>query len=560
MLRYLKVKDVALLEEVEIEFHHGLNLITGETGAGKSLIVDSIQLLTGIKSSPDYIREGKESALIEGIFEFEQPDIINKYLEYLGIIPDDQLILKREIHKTKKQKCFINNQITSINAFKTLSTFIIDIYGQHEHQSLLLPDGQLQYLDAISNNQDILKSLNEIVSNINNLTNIIKKLEMDEVAKEQKIDYLKFKINEIKSANLHPNEENELLAKRKVLVNYEQIVKLCQSIIQLLSESDNSLISSTTLLNKQFDELNRLTENFVEYKKQIEPFKFVFQDLSIQINNYLSKIHFDPYELQHIEEKLNIINKLKKKYGSSIEEILNELKSAEEELVKLEEIEINIASYKKELDTLINKYRVIAEELSKNRKKGAELLEKLISKELPQLALEKCNFEVRLREKMPQQGESVYISEYGYDECEFLIEPNPGEGMHPLSRIASGGELSRLMLALKTCSSETTDKTLIFDEIDTGIGGITADIIAKKLKKLSKKQQIICVTHLPQIAAYADHHYNIYKKTENERTITIINELKPEERVKEIVRMLGASVSSSNAVSYAESLLKVAES
>lgn len=556
MLRYFKVKDVALLEEITIEFHPGLNLITGETGAGKSLIVDAIQLLTGIKSSPDYIRESKDSASVEGVFEFKNINFINELLQNIGITPEDQLILKREIYKEKKQRCFINNQITSLNAFKKISSLIIDIYGQHEHQNLLLPEGQLEYLDTICNNQELLKTINELYNNIKNLKETIRSLEIDEATKTQKIDFLKFKINEIKAANLHINEENELLSERKTLVNYEQIVKLCQFINQILTENEFSLSQSLNSLVKYLSELNKISDNFIDYIKQVEPLKFIFQDLSIAINNYLSNIHYDPAHLNQIEERLQTIDRLKKKYGSSIEEILNESKRTEQELLKLEELEINISQYKKKLKQLMKQYEDIAFKLSEKRKKGALLLEKLISLQLPQLALEKCKFMVKLKEKKPQHNGDIYVSATGYDECEFLIEPNPGEGMHPLTKIASGGELSRLMLALKTCASETIDKTLIFDEIDTGIGGITADIIAKKLKKLSQQQQIICVTHLPQIAAYADHHYYIYKKIENERTITIINELFTEERIKEIVRMLGSSVSSTSAVSYAESLLK----
>lgn len=559
MLHYFKVKDVALLEEITIEFHSGLNLITGETGAGKSLIVDAIQLLTGIKSSPDYIRESKDSASVEGVFEFRNTSSINELLKNIGIIPEEQLILKREIYREKKQRCFINNQITSLNAFKKISSLIIDIYGQHEHQNLLLPDGQLEYLDAVCKNQELLKTINDLSNNIKNLKESIKSLENDEINKTQKIDFLKFKINEIKAANLYINEENELLSKRKTLVNYEQIVNLYQSINQILTENEYSLVPSLNSLIKYLDELNKISNTFTDYLKQIEPLKYIFQDLSIAINNYLSNIHYDPAHLNQIEERLQIIDRLKKKYGSSIEDILNELNRTEQELVKLEELEINISQYKKKLKQLMKEYEDIAFKLSQKRKESAVLLERLISQELPQLALEKCKFMVKLQENQPQQNEEIYISATGYDECEFLIEPNPGEGMHPLTRIASGGELSRLMLALKTCASETIDKTLIFDEIDTGIGGITADIIAKKLKKLSQLQQIICVTHLPQIAAYADHHYYIYKEIENERTVTIINELSPTERIKEIVRMLGSSVSSISAVSYAESLLKSAK-
>ena len=562
MLSYLKVKNVALLEDINVEFHPGLNLLTGETGAGKSLLVDALQLLTGAKLHTDILREGEENASIEGIFIFQKSNELDKELESMGIsYSDDQYLLKREFHKSKKQKCLINNSFVTLANLKHIGSIILDIFGQVEHQSLLQPDSQLEYLDTFSNNETLLSSLNELVHKIQELKTELKSLKLNDKLKAQKLDYLNFQINEIQAARLKAGEDQELLAERSALINFEQISSLCQSIIHLLSDDEHSLFTSTASLTKYLEELNKFTNIFSSYHEQLKPAKYILEDLSLQIHNYVNAMQYNPEKLNIIEQRLYLIERLKKKYGTAIEEILENLQIAEIEKAKLEESDWNIEKINQELSASITAYKDIAENLSGKRSRSALQLKRLISKELPHLALSKCTFEIELLKIDPIDNEDeVYISDKGYDQCTFMIEPNPGEGLHPLSKIASGGELSRLMLALKTSmASKGLNKTLIFDEIDKGIGGLTAEVIAKKLKALSKVHQVICVTHLPQIAAYADHHYFIDKKIEMKRTITFIEKLTDEEQVKEIARMLGSKIVSPTALKHAQALLDSAK-
>ena len=560
MLSYLKVKNVALLEDINVEFHPGLNLLTGETGAGKTLLVDALQLLTGAKIHTDILRQGEEVATVEGIFHFVTTEIINAELNNLGIEANEQFILKRELHKSKKQKCLANNSFITLANLKFLGTLIIDIFGQTEHQSLLQPESQLEYLDLFCNNEAFINSLAILVHKIHELKNELKSLQINDSMKAQRLDFLNFQMHEINEAHLKPHEDQELLAERIVLANYEQISSLCQSIIQLLSDEEHSLVISTSTLTKLLDELSKVTSTFSGYSEQIKPMKYIMEDLSLHINNYANTMQFNPERLNSIEQRLYLIEKLKKKYGTTIDEILENLRKAEQEKQKWEESDWNIEQITKELAGIVNDYTLLADKISTKRRQGALQLKKLIATELPQLALNKCTFDIDIQKcSIADNEDKVFISDKGYDQIMFLIEPNPGEGMHPLSKIASGGELSRLMLALKTSiASKGLHKTLIFDEIDKGIGGLTAEVIATKLKTLSKMHQIICVTHLPQIAAFADHHYLIDKKIDAHRTITFIKELTSKERIVEIARMLGSKTASPTALKHAQALLESA--
>lgn len=569
MLSYLKVKDLALLEDIKVEFYSGLNLLTGETGVGKSLIVDALQFLIGGKVQTEIIREGKEAAIVEGVFNINNNSKVNLQLQALGIPFNEQLILRREIHRDKKHKYLANDSPITLNTLKKLGMLIVDIFGQLEHQSLLQQESQLEYLDVLCKHENLLNRLNQLTKRITDIKNDIKSLQLDERTRAQKLDYLNFQIKEIKEANLKLNEEEELLAEYNILTNYEKLLFYCNNIVGMISEKDTSILSSLSYLLKQLDELNHLSGSFSDYIEQIKPFKYILNDLHLCIENYLNGIQFSSERLTWVEQRLDKIEKLKKKYGSSIEQILKFLKEAEQEKEKLEGYQSNIEQLQAELKELLKEYEEIAKEVSEKRIQEARNLEESMRKILPELAMERCKFSASVRRRMlplslgeeTMVPEEMLVSEKGIDECEFMIEPNPGEGMHSLSKIASGGELSRLMLALKCCGNvQDLDKTLIFDEIDKGIGGETAEVIGRKLKELSKKHQVICVTHLPQIAAYADHHYVIDKKIQQNRTVTFIKKLDYSERIKEIARMLGSKTSKETALKHAEALLKSAAS
>src|SRR6056297_1355778 len=558
MLLDLKVKNFALIEKLEINFKKGLNVLTGETGAGKSIIIGALEMLLGGRASREVIRNGKEKAYIEAVYEPEKLEIINNKLEEYGIEPEeDILLLSREIKRTGRNRSRINGQLATLSMVRKISNHLVDIHGQHEHQSLLDVKLHLDFLDDFIGEKII--SLKEKVTNkYNEIKNINKKLqemEIDEGEKARELDLLEFQINEIENANLKTGEFKKLEKEYKKLSNAEDIFATTGMIYNDINGDDfnnNGILDKIGHFMTELDSLKEYDDKLDSFHSQMENIYYTLQDLGYEIREYNENLDFDKKRLKEIEDRLDTINNLKKKYGETIEEILEynqKMKKRRNELVSQEDL---IKELKEKRKNIKAEYYNKAEELSKIRKNSAKNLEEKIKDELTDLAMEDVLFKVKFEEKD--------LAGDGIDDIEFMISPNPGEDLKPLAKIASGGELSRIMLAFKKIIAEI-DKvdTLIFDEVDSGVGGKTAQKMAEKLAVIGSKRQVICITHLPQIASMSDNHFYINKTAENGKTYTNINKLNGEEKPKELARMLGGVKMTDTTLDHAEEMIKLAE-
>jgi len=558
MLLDLKVKNFALIEKLEINFKKGLNVLTGETGAGKSIIIGALEMLLGGRASREVIRNGKDKAYIEAVYEPEKLEIINNKLEEYGIEPEeDILLLSREIKRTGRNRSRINGQLATLSMVSNVSSYLVDIHGQHEHQSLLDVKLHLDFLDDFIGEKII--SLKEKVTNkYNEIKNINKKLqemEIDEGEKARELDLLEFQINEIENANLKTGEFKKLEKEYKKLSNAEDIFATTGMIYNDINGDDfnnNGILDKIGHFMTELDSLKEYDDKLDSFHSQMENIYYTLQDLGYEIREYNENLDFDKKRLKEIEDRLDTINNLKKKYGETIEEILEynqKMKKRRNELVSQEDL---INELKEKRKNIKAEYYNKAEELSKIRKNSAKNLEEKIKDELTDLAMEDVLFKVKFEEKD--------LAGDGIDDIEFMISPNPGEDLKPLAKIASGGELSRIMLAFKKIIAEI-DKvdTLIFDEVDSGVGGKTAQKMAEKLAVIGSKRQVICITHLPQIASMSDNHFYINKTAENGKTYTNINKLNGEEKPKELARMLGGVKMTDTTLDHAEEMIKLAE-
>ena len=558
MLLDLRVKNFALIEQLEINFNDGLNVLTGETGAGKSIIIGALEMLLGGRASRDVIRSGKEKAYIEAVYEPDKFQIINNILEEYGIEPeDDILLLSREIKKTGRNRSRINGQLATLSMVRQISSYLVDIHGQHEHQSLLDVKLHLEFLDDFIGNK--IKPLKEKVSDkYNKIKDINKKLneiEIDDGEKARELDLLKFQINEIEKANLEVGEFEKLEKKYKKLSNAEDIFSTTGMIYNDINGDDfdnNGILDKIGHFMTELDTLKEYDEKIAEFHSQMETIYYSLQDLGYDIREYNENLDFDKKSLKEIADRLDTINNLKKKYGDSIDEILSykqQMQERKDNLISQEDLIDELKAKRKKLK---DEFYQKAKKLSKKRKKSAEKLEKRIKEELTDLAMEDVLFKVNFEEKN--------ISEDGIDNIEFMISPNPGEDLKPLAKIASGGELSRIMLAFKKIIAEI-DKvdTLIFDEVDSGVGGKTAQKMAEKLAVIASKRQVICITHLPQIASMGDNHYYINKTAQEGETYTNIGKLEKNEKPEELARMLGGVKMTDTTLEHAEEMIKLAK-
>ncbi|UMZ73942.1 DNA repair protein RecN [Natranaerofaba carboxydovora] len=560
MLLHLEIKNFALIDNLEIEPGPGLNILTGETGAGKTIILDALGLILGDRASTEMVRQGKDKALIQGIFsltdeigEDNYNNIINFFNE-IGVEFDknDDLIISREI-TNNKSILRINGTATTISNLRKVTNGLVDIHGQHQHQSLLNEKNHLDILDAYGG-KEILKDRNDFKEKYferEKKQKELKELKGDPKERERRIDLLKFQLDEIESADLKPGEEEELQKTKKKLLNFERlksgIYKAYDTIYQ--GETETSVTDKLGVVLEDLNELKEMDDSLTTLVKEIETALIHLEEASQELGTYYNDIELEPEELHDIEERIDKINDLKRKYGNNIDEILNYKEEIIKEIEWLENSRSKAQKIEKEIIQLDDILKEKAEQLNEKRKHVSKLLAKDISKELMELAMEKVQFEVSIKE--------TSLNPKGSDKVEFLISPNPGEPLKPLSKIASGGELARIMLALKTVLSKVDNiRTLIFDEIDTGISGKAAQKVGIKLENLSKEKQILCVTHLPQIAAKADRHFNIYKEESSNKTFTNIIELEEDKKIQEIARMLDGSSPSEISLSHAKKMLK----
>jgi DNA repair protein RecN (Recombination protein N) len=539
MLSSLRIKDLATIEDLEIRFQDGFSILSGETGAGKSIIIDGLRLVLGEKASSDLVRTGKTEATVEAVFRLPP---VKSFPNELSMNEEGEVLIQRQIVQEGSGKAYLNGVLVPARKLKEIGSFLVDIYGQNDHIFLLQVENHLLYLDDFLGLSDLRQEVTGLAQELRRLVRQKEELETRQREREQRLDFLRFHVREIEAAGLRAGEWEELLAERNMLKNAEKIALLIESGLGCVYGEDGSTLSGLAKLQEVVGELSKFEPGLNAYAEPLGQASIAVRELADALTRFKDRETFGPDRLEKLEERLSAIEKLRRKYGETIEAILDHLDKVKREIGELVGSEEKQAGLEAEISRNLGDYRARAMTLSRHRKAGCPKLEAQVEKEIALLGMKKARFKVKLEAAALDSFGPGQAREWGLDEVEFLLSPNPGEELRPLRKIASGGELSRIMLAIKTIGKENGGaKTLIFDEIDSGIGGKTAESIAVKLRELSRRHQVICITHLPQIASFAPHHFRIEKSVAKNRTFTTVQKLGFEERITEISRLLSGS-------------------
>lgn len=555
MLQELSIKDFAIIDEIQISFQPKMTVLTGETGAGKSIIIDALGLLAGGRGSTEFIRKGEKKAVIQGLFTLPREANTYDILEEYGIDSEDgQIILQRDLYRGGRNICRINGMMVNLATLRKVGETLIDIHGQNEHQELMKPENHIDLLDEYDKKTSELRNQYQVVyQNYRKLKLSMEKKEADEKAWAQRLDMLNFQVKEIGEAGLKINEEDELVEEKNKLDNFQAIHDALELSYQILSGEKIDVVGNLGNAMNELSDVSDLSENLQEINTKISDAFYSLEDVARDISDELDSMEWNGERLNEIEERLELIHQLKRKYGDTIEDILHYHSRIVKELREMENAEQNSEKQERQLSEVLEKVKELAIKLSKQRKKSAKKLEKMIHKQLSALYMDKAVFEVKFL-----NNSKLYSK--GIDKVEFYIQTNPGEEMGPLAKIASGGELSRIMLALKTIFSQKMGVTsIIFDEVDTGVSGRVAQAIAEKISQISNNSQVLCITHLPQVAAIADNHYYISKSVNDGRTETSLEELDEKQKIREIARMLSGSEITELTLKHAEELIKMSK-
>jgi DNA repair protein RecN (Recombination protein N) len=629
MLLELSIKDFAIIDALHLRLHRLFNVFTGETGAGKSIIIDAVNTLLGGKIGADFVRAGRERATVEGVFSIEKlPPISDEWLilatsamgattteaasngastmfeafdiaeaqsaerrqadansadagvalatllHEFDIEPEDgHLILTRDIFRSGRTVARINGRTVTQQTLHQVASWLVDIHGQSEHLSLLRPEQHVNFLDRYAELLLLREQLSTKVAEWRSARKSLQALQQNEREQARRAEFLRYEIEEIEKAELQPGEVEELEQERKVLSNAERLRELCAFVYGSIKGGDTGsddfrpALDQLRTAQKSMSELARMDNELKEYESSLAEAVYRLEDVAASISSYESEIEDDPQRLADIEERLDLISRLKRKYGATIEEILQRAAEDQKELDGITHRDEMIADLQERDEQFRREIGQIAQEISARRRTAASKLSAEMEAQLDELNMRRARFSVQIEQTPDENGvpasldgrpEQYYACDLtGIDQVEFLIAPNPGEPFKPLTRIASGGETSRLMLALKSIlSAADATPTLIFDEIDAGISGRSGQIVGEKLWMLTLNHQVICVTHLPQIAAFADTHYNVNKQIHEDRTITLVHELRPEQRVREIAQIMGGNATESSMKSAEELLAR----
>lgn len=561
MLKKLTIKDYALIDEMSIEFGPGLNILTGETGAGKSIIIGALSLLLGERAKADIIRQGTSMAVVEGLFD--APPSMN--LGILGSsvpLEEDGFLLRREVHASGKSRSFANDSPIPQSFLATLGDLLIDLHGQHDHQALLKVDSHLDYLDNFSADRELLESVRESFRRFQSLENDLKILRQKEGMLKEKRELMEFQVQEIEKAHPKKGEEEDLELEEKILRNSERLFQASEQLKALLYGEEGSVSEKIATAEGLLTELKGVDPQFEKQRKECESARITVEEVVNSIQTYISKVEFNPERLEEVRERLGLFTRLKNKHGGSMEKVLEFWEKTKKELETMQTMGEEINQLTEALEEEKKRLAGICEKLSALRKRTAAVLEKQTLVALEELGLKNGRFCIRMEQMENPEGpvqigrQNYAVTARGVDKAEFFISLNIGEDPKPLAKVASGGEISRIMLALKTVLAEADNvPVLVFDEIDTGISGRIARVVGKNLKEVSKKHQVICITHLPQIASMADVHFCVEKQVQDNRSITRIRSLEKEERVNEIAKLIGGEKVTESALQSARELL-----
>lgn len=565
MLKSLYIKDYALIDLIEINFSKGLNIITGETGAGKSILIDAMSLLLGERASSEVVRKGAEKSIVEGIFEVGKNINIKKLCTENEIDFSNELIVRREISLKGTNRCFLNDSPVSLSLIKEIGDLLVDLHGQHEHQSLLRVETHIDFLDQVADVEKLLAQYYDEYRKINLLHSELKSLKENESFLKEKKELYAFQINEIDSVNPQLDEDEKLEDELNILENSERLLIIANEIYDSIYESENSVIDATGLIKNKLLELIQIDKSLESTFTNLESAIVFLNEVASSIRSYKDKINLDPERLEEIRERIGSLILLKKKYSGSLKAVIEHREKIGKEFELAENFAEKILQIEMELDKSRIKLGEIAKQLSLQRNLAAKKIKKEIESTLKLLGILDSRFEVKIKNQIEENSSSHFIlvdgqkyhyNEKGFDFVEFFISTNIGEDIKPLVKVASGGEISRIMLALKSVLAKS-DKLpiLIFDEIDTGVSGRVAQKVGQVLHELASNHQIIAITHLPQIAGLADTHFAVEKNKINERVVSKIKLLNVDERVKEIAKLISGEVITETAIQSAKELM-----
>lgn len=526
MLRFLRIRHLAVIDRLELEFEPGFTVLTGETGAGKSILVGAVGLIVGGRASADLVRTGEDQAVIEAIFDTPN---------------GDELIVRREISAQGRSRALVNGSLVTGAALRETCGALVDLHGQHEHQLLLDPASHLESVDAFGGLSELRRRTADRFAEWQRIRAERERLSSHEREKAARADFIRFQLGEIDSVSPKPGEDDELTATRQALANADKLQRLCAEAYTALYEGDDAALPALGTVWRKVGDLAALDTSFNPYLDARDAVKSQLEDLAFFLRSYAAGIDASPARLQEVEDRLAALERLKKKHGPTLADVLDTAARLRRDLDDIEHATERAAELDQALASAREAYRRIAGDLSKARRKAANEFSRRLERALADLAMARTRCEVRFTDP----ADESQWSERGLENGEFFISPNPGEDLRPLARIASGGELSRIMLAVKTlATTDAPGKTLIFDEVDAGIGGAVADVVGRRLQGLADRCQVLCITHLPQIAAYGGSHFQITKSVRRDRTTTEVTKLVGPEREQEMGRMIaGADVS-----------------
>lgn len=557
MLQDLHIQNYAVIENLRLEFHSGLNLLSGETGSGKSIVVDALGLALGARADTDVIRSGADRATVTAVFSHASDPPWRGWLERYGVADgdDQELILRREVHSSGKSRLLANDQPVTLASVKELARLLVEIHGQNEHVALVARDAQLGLVDQFAGTEDKAAEVAGYFQRLSELESELAGLNQNEQERLRTIDLAKFQVQELEKAQIQPGEDAALESERQVLANLEKVRAAASAAYNELYDDEASACSRLAAASRALEDLTRYDSQAEPHLESLRSVRAALDDVAQFARDYLGQLEADPHRLDEINDRLALLERLKRKYGATVEDLLAYQGEAQRRLAALEHADERREKLEQELKRARAEYRQAAESLSTRRRARAREMEKQVRAELAQVGMEKTRFEIRFAASSGGPR--------GIDDVEFLISPNPGEELRPLQNIASGGELSRLMLALKTAVGQArtgksgAQPSFVFDEVDAGIGGRVAESVGLRLKRLAHGAQVLSVTHLPQIACFADHHYYVEKVERAGRTLTTVTYLgSTKERTAELARMLSGSHITDAVLKHAAAMLK----
>lgn len=544
MLRLLRIRNLAVIEAVEVEFEPGFNVLTGETGAGKSIVVEAVGLLLGARASADLVRTGESQATIEALFEDDRDG--------------SEILIRREVSSSGRSRSFVNGDLATAGVLREISHRLVEIHGQHEHQTLLDPLSHLPLLDGYAELGATAARVAESWRTLRELRDQLERSRMDDREKAARLELIAFQLGEIEKVRPVAGEDEELAATKHVLANAERVHRLCEESYATLYDSDDAVLAGLGGVWKRVGELAALDPEFAGYLEARDGIKSHLEDLAEFLRKYADGIDASPARLQHVEDRLASLERLKRRYGPTLDAVIEKWHALVRERDLLTQTAESSDGLEASLAVARGQYLADAQELSTIRRGAARRFSRELERLLGELAMAHARFDVRFNEApLPEEA----WNERGIDHAEFFLSPNPGEDLRPLARIVSGGELSRVMLALKTMSADQAErKTMVFDEVDAGIGGRVADVVGARLGTLGGRFQVLCITHLPQIAARGSTHFRIDKRVRRDRTVTMVQRLDTEGRIEEIGRMIGGASVTDAVRASARELLSVSSS